>query len=240
MNRWKQWAGQLAARHGRRETRRPAQAMTLAHRMLASSVHLRIAAPRLHFHFRVYGGVVLRPPVAVPLLEQSGVFGTQGVAGSELRFVHAASGHMRGAVTGPSSVSQVTLQAPQFVPRPPAIARVPMERRFERLHELVRTWSQKSETAIAAASLPALLRQRGVRHEPPVAEAVRVFPAPARVRTEPDESLAASTPVAPKRALPPEISPSNGRGIDVAALTSQVIQQLDRRLIAYQERMGRV
>ena len=53
-----------------------------------------------------------------------------------------------------------------------------------------------------------------------------------------------AAPVVAAAPAPPDVAASPptpvAASVDVTALTSQVIQQLDRRLVAYRERMGRV
>jgi hypothetical protein len=95
--------------------------------------------------------------------------------------------------------------------------------------------------AAAFADLTARLTHRGRREDLPVhprttalaSSPMAVAAAAAAVR-----AAAAATPtVAPAPWVAPPAPPP---AIDVTALTSQVMQQIDRRLIAYRERMGRV
>lgn len=140
---------------------------------------------------------------------------TRKAAGSSLTFVD--SRHMR------SSVAAV-------------------ERRVERLHDLVERWRRKPDAAIEASDLPIRLRRRVARREMSMPENVRAVSVLHHRRAEvtppgleTSVALAEAPRMRPELTMPAPAPPA----INVEALTSQVIQQLDRRLIAYRERMGR-
>ena len=101
-------------------------------------------------------------------------------------------------------------------------------------------WRDKPPAARAAAELPVRLRLRGRRTELPAA-AIRELVAAAPGRRTP-ATVAAPDSLAPARAgYQPfaQPAPTAVPPINVEELTSQVIQQLDRRLVAHRERMGR-
>jgi hypothetical protein len=93
-----------------------------------------------------------------------------------------------------------------------------------------------------AAALPAELRRRAARHERPVPAPVRlVSPRRPDPVSPPPATTAAAVAAAGVLASTPSDWPAPAApAVDVDALTGQVIQQLDRRLVAYRERMGRV
>ncbi len=117
-----------------------------------------------------------------------------------------------------------------------------MVERLTPIHQLVRRWQTTSLVTSQARDVPARLRRRATRQELPVPDRLNVLagrdrrhgePAPAQrpdaeALPQGSRSRSDAAPLVP--AAPP---------INVEALTSQVIQQLDRRLIAYRERMGR-
>jgi hypothetical protein len=110
----------------------------------------------------------------------------------------------------------------------------------QHLYRLARMWRDKPPAARAAAELPVRLRLRGRRTELPAA-ALRELVAAAPGHRTP-ATVAAPDSLAPARAgYQPfaQPAPTAVPPINVEELTSQVIQQLDRRLVAHRERMGR-
>jgi hypothetical protein len=110
----------------------------------------------------------------------------------------------------------------------------------QHIYRLARMWRDKPPAARAAAELPVRLRLRGRRTELPAA-AIRELVAAAPGRRTP-ATVAAPDSLAPARAgYQPfaQPAPTAVPPINVEELTSQVIQQLDRRLVAHRERMGR-
>jgi hypothetical protein len=98
--------------------------------------------------------------------------------------------------------------------------------------------SRPARVANPHADLPSRLKARATRVDLPVrTRTIPLAPPPAvaaAARRVPDEPVAAS---AARPAWTPSVP---APAIDVDALTSHVMQQLDRRLVAYRERMGRV
>ena len=90
----------------------------------------------------------------------------------------------------------------------------------------------------AFADTTARLTHRGRREELPVhTRPTALAPSPVAVAAAAVRAASAGSAAAPAPWAPP---PSPPPAIDVTALTSQVMQQIDRRLVAYRERMGRV
>jgi hypothetical protein len=107
------------------------------------------------------------------------------------------------------------------------------------LPALVARWRTAFDSAPNTRALVIRLRQRAARQEIAVPDRTRVL----RSSPRPDGPTAASRRAEQALEIPrgrAEASPfAAAPPVDVDALTSQVIQQLDRRLIAYRERMGR-
>jgi hypothetical protein len=97
---------------------------------------------------------------------------------------------------------------------------------------------RRATQSAAHDDLSARLRRRSAREELAIPGKTTVLirsaaPSPASPRPEAMELEQSVT----SRAAWPTPAPSP---VNVEALTSQVIQQIDRRLLAYRERMGRV
>jgi hypothetical protein len=107
------------------------------------------------------------------------------------------------------------------------------------VHDLVKQWRQLPADRVRALELVTRLRAGFVRQELPVPERAGVV---ARLRPQAAESQNAIMPAALSPGVPIERMsfPAAIAPVSVETLTTQVIQQLDRRLIAYRERMGRV
>ena len=154
----------------------------------------------------------------------------------------AAQPVVRAADPGAAPASQPTplafLAAPEMRTR-----RVTHETRTARyvvhLHDLVRQWRQLPAERVRALELVTRLRAGSVRQELPVPERAGVV---ARLRPQAAETQSATMAKALSPSVPIERMPSPAAivPVNVETLTTQVIQQLDRRLIAYRERMGRV
>ena len=90
--------------------------------------------------------------------------------------------------------------------------------------------------------MPGRIRGRGARAEMPVPEQAAAIPVLHRRRPEVSPSPEWMPNVRgeqPRTTAGPAVPVPASAAIDVDALTSQVIHQLDRRLLAYRERMGR-
>lgn len=249
MNRWSRWAERLRRRHGRRERAGVARTLTLVHRGgSVASLHIVNRRTALHLHLRL--GVVAVPS---PSLFARGV-ATRGVSRSEPTRGQSALPIVRTVLRpDPPAVHDLERSArldalPAFVRAPGSfVLRTPAPRE-----------SQQSQTLPAARTLPMLLatrrghltlngpqtalsmhlRQRAVREEWPIARRTTVLRRTTAVASVAEAETQEGrrdrlTPARPDWAPPPA-------AVNVDALTNQVIQQLDRRLLAYRERMGRV
>lgn len=249
MNRWSRWARQLRWRHGRTEVRRASAAMVLARRPTAGSpIHINLY-PRL--------GVTLAAASPVPLASMGqAAMATPAHTQVASALVERARVQRMGwfrpgreTVTRgqpPVPAGAAPADAARMPDGPPlALARrfvtAPVRRAAEPasqpqdLYRLVRMWTRKPTAARAAVELPGRLRLRARRTELP-APAIRELVAAAPRRRETPATLAAEAGFQQfAQPAPPAAVPA----INVEALTSQVIQQLDRRLIAYRERLGR-
>lgn len=261
MNRWIRWARQLRARHGRTELRRGSAAMVLARRPGATL--LRIAGTPIHVNLYPRLGVTLAavtpPPLA--LMGQARVTPARTqVAPALVERTHVQP--MRWSRPARETVMQWQPQVPAgAVPadaaRMPDGPRLALARRFvtapvrravkpesqtQNICRLARMWTGPPAAAQAAVELSGWLRLRGRRTEV-AAPAVRELVAAAPRRRETTASVEAADSMAPARAgfqqFAQAATPAAIAAINVEALTSQVIQQLDRRLIAYRERLGR-
>src|SRR5262249_18216089 len=139
---------------------------------------------------------------------------------------------------------------PAFVRVPDVLAqrtRLPQTGRDDTDRGDVRGWpmpalaARRRQVTIAASNvdLSMRLRQRAVPRELPVPPRTTVLARPAATAAQASRRHdgAATEAAGPTRA---EWAPVSPPAINVEALTSQVLQQMDRRLLAYRERMGRV
>jgi hypothetical protein len=118
-----------------------------------------------------------------------------------------------------------------------------LDRRATRLWEVACTRTGRPSAAARAAALPAAFRRRAARHERLALAPARLVPPRPPVTASPRPEAASAAAVTAERAAAsasPARPAAAASAVDVDALTSHVIQQLDRRLVAYRERMGRV
>jgi hypothetical protein len=244
LNRWRTWAERLRARHRRRDGGRQAGALVfarggrvIAHNTRIVSQALLQVRPRLSVTMRVIAPAVdlayrplLAPPRATTVVHSrmgdrvphaswprsfEPSVATPAAADPALRFIDARYTH--------ASIAQGA-------------------RRIQRLHEMVDRWRRKPVAAIEASALPGRIRGRGARAEMPVPELAAAVPVLHRRRPEgsPSPEWMPAGRGEPSRTIAGSAVPvPASAAIDVDALTSQVIHQLDRRLLAYRERMGR-
>ncbi|MEZ5351545.1 MAG: hypothetical protein R2762_02830 [Bryobacteraceae bacterium] len=198
-----------------------------------------IARPRMAVSLSVNTGTLqhIAAPMTVLRRSSTKVLAPKGGHSTE-RLVHS----VRGAAPGLSSPSFVVArQTPLFVraatdsaatrSTAPAVSRT--------LTEVVRQWRERPARATRAAELPGAVRSRAVRSEPIVSEPPRVLvsrPAANAGGGAGDSSLKFGR--AADEATPAKFAQA-AQPLNVDALTSHVIQQIDRRLVAYRERMGR-
>lgn len=238
--RWRRWAQTLRRRHARRDRRSAATGLVLV-RSRAPLAQVRVALSpitlALCVRLQVRRAAV---PSVVPALQRSTGAPMAWPFAPRLAAIRPAPSPA--AATPPAVAAAGHSAAPRFVriatwfaqpaslaaSSPPPVA-IPMP--------------PAASPAIVhrARAFSARAHQRGARRD-------LVLPPPARVlattasagRTEPSRQVAMP-------AVPPLPAPSSRDAlasaalpaVNVEALTSQVIQQLDRRFTAYRERMGR-
>lgn len=250
MNRWIRWADRLRRRHSRRERDGVQRTMVLAHRATAITSQLftnRRTIVHLHAHISVLsmpGPAMFVRCVTARAATAVGPLRVQGRT--------AAGGAPLPASDGPGAPAQalVVRTAPAFVRRSDVLrhdARPATERRSGALQDALGarvgpmpSLRRPAVPSAAHADLPGRLRRRAVREELPIpgrttvlVRAAAAVAAGARQRDEIEREFSAA---ARSARTPPVAAPA----VNVEALTSQVIQQLDRRLLAYRERMGKV
>lgn len=249
MNRWRRWAGDLRRRHARREGRGPFRTMTLAGR--ASIITGATTTVRRTI-------VDLHAPLTVTLLRAALAGRTATAAAPPSTGVPGAPAAHAGGRTAPALAHHrpriepraPAPAAPAFAPAPtlprlrprlsgPAVDAAPMRRCPVRLVHAPPLRLRAGGIERAAADLPTRLKARAVREDLPVrTRTVALQPPVAAV--PPSQRPAAADPPPTSSGRPPWLTPlATAPVVDVEALTNQVVQQLDRRLIAYRERMGR-
>jgi hypothetical protein len=242
------WARRLRTRYTGAELRRPVLAMVFQRRLAARGIHYRIDGARFQMNLCPRVGVTLMAATPTPLSTQISTVVTPATHRTD-RFFHTAQRLLQTvretARTGSSASAQSLIPSPTPAIAHSAISRVfsSFNRRFEQIHQLVRTWSQATESITFSKELPNRLRERAVRRERPIQDAPKLVaavpqtpnPSPTfeSVPNSGSFTTRPSVPLAPQTFAP-------AAPINVDAITTQVIQQLDRRLVAYRERMGRV
>jgi hypothetical protein len=248
-NRWTRWARDLRSRHGRRELRRMPGSMVLSRgagaftRLLVSVrrtlVHIdaRFAVTRVLAPATTAGSrhALLRPS-ATRVIHRVTLGGRPGSTAGLLR------GHPPRAST-PSIASPMLISSRHRGGGPVRPETLVLTERAAPRRWRTGTWQDPSSTGIGTRDAVAMLRRRAARQELVVADTTRVL---AGTRSDNAPSARAGTScraeavaVLPADAAGPATFAPVAPAINVESLTSQVIQQLDRRLIAYRERMGR-
>ena len=255
MNRWSRWARQLRLRHGRTVLLGGGAAMVLARRPAVGAATFRAAGSPVHISLYPRFGVTLAVTAPAPLsTAASGVLATGARAPVSRR---AELVHKHRTDSFQTQLELVPRWQPRVLPggSPAAAVHIPdlkapaARRRFvetpvryaatsapqpQSLYWRTRMWTRKPSAARAAVDLPGRLRVRTRRIEL-AAPAIRELVAAAPFRRE---ISSAATQAGYQSSAPPTL-PDAAPAINVEALASQVIQQMDRRLIAYRERMGR-
>lgn len=246
MSRWTQWARELRARHGRWESRSAGAGMEFEHRMrahanLAQTTHTHVSVsvhPRFGFSFRPAGITMPRPAGVTMRVHPAPPISTQ---------IQKAVTTLRQPLPGvaiPSESHTLAMHersAFNFITASSLFeTRRNAERRFEQLHELVRARARIRESASTVVAIPSILRERMKRIEllsiqpGRLALASRHLPEP-KANDDNTRSHETTTTMSNIYGQPVPSAPP----ADINTLTSQVIRQLDSRLIAYRERMGR-
>lgn len=248
MNRWQGWARQLRRQHGRRDGRHASGAMVLLQRGggMVSQVLVASWRPILQVHARLGVGLGVVRPVSMPaatLMRQSPELILHGSRASLPRQSGAAAPPPVSAIERERAVYRA-LRFP-----PPAFrqghrgrdaagsARASLAPRLDPVAQR----QAASQVVAQAAEIVTRVHRRALRQElatpskPLVLAAPRHLPPPAGPAPTREWMPARTVPVpweqgGARSAAPP---------VSVEALTGLVIQQIDRRLIAYRERMGR-
>jgi hypothetical protein len=224
--------------------------MTLVHRAgLVTSVRIANRRTIVHVHARV--GVIAMP--SPPMFVRCTTARERSSVGTLL--------HQRAlpaTAAAPVTDTPTTgLERPHVVDTASAFTRVPevfahrarqrhAERREAERHDpraipmqLFATRRRPLAVTGAQVDLSMRLRQRAVRQELPIPNRTTVL-----ARTAASAGAAPRTEAIEREQVVPMraewTAPVTAPAVNVEALTSQVIQQLDRRLLAYRERMGRV
>jgi hypothetical protein len=139
------------------------------------------------------------------------------------------------------------MQQPVLAPLPPrweervirrSIAHSVIEK-ARRVEEFVRRLQDAAPSVQRAASVAQnVVRKTGRREGPPRGEAIQLRPAPIRPAA-PEARSAADPARLPVESEPRTPQPPQAPAINLDALTSQVMDQIDRRVIAWRERMGK-
>jgi hypothetical protein len=108
------------------------------------------------------------------------------------------------------------------------------------IHQLVRRRQLNASPRPSLLNVSGRLHRRAVRRELPVASKATVLARHRAADAEPSLAAPQSAAAQASRRHDAAVHPAPAAPINVEALTGLVIQQLDRRLIAYRERMGRV
>lgn len=240
MKRWTSWAQQFRSRYGRREWRSAAGSMVFLRRHAPVSQSFLVSSPRIGVTLQVRAGVTLAHSPIVPLAASRPAPSISTTLRQTV--VHNASPQIATAQlppTQPAPAAVIHRRTVMFAPRPQAVAiqRQATPQRTD-LPALVTAWRAKPAPTQAAIELPAILKRRVIRTEQSVQEPARILPAPAAKAAAQSNNTQAPAQHTP--AMPPPPAMQTAPAFNVDALTSQVIQQIDRRLIAYRERMGRV
>lgn len=254
MNRWSKWTRQLRARHARTE-RSGGAGMVFQRRLAGGSSLVQRIGSRMQISVNPRIGITLMASAAAPLPAMRTLTQTSHVRHqhSNTQLVHttlvqplrhvpgqqAAEPVREGSIDRVRTTETTFLRTlPRFIP---AAVRQAMESDAPRIHRMSQGVLQQFPVVRAAKELPAQFRLRARREElrpsemPQIVNVARAASAaPAAIpgaQLEQDSAMKATHPVLPPQPTPPPLN--------VEALTSQVIQQIDRRLIAYRERMGR-
>lgn len=244
MNRWQGWARQLRRQHGRRDASHARSAMVLLQRGggMVSQVLVTSWRPIVQVHAR-FG--VVRPvsmPAAMPMGQR------RPLVVQEVR----ASLHRQGDPAAAQAMARGERERPAYPAlRFPLAALAQGDRGREAAASsqaaLVPSldpapqWPAASRVAAQAAEIVARVHRRAVRHElvppskPLVLAASHRMPAQAAGAAANEWMPAQTAPMPWEQGRAPSAAPA----VSVEALTGLVIQQIDRRLIAYRERMGR-
>lgn len=244
MNRWQGWAASLRLRHARVGGRHVAGPMVLLRSAGASPVVVRTrAATIVHLHARWHlaphlASTPARAPIAPAVLRLA----ASGIAAHDPASASAAD--VAGVAPRPLPSMVLAARAPAPALAPAATVR--------RLDTLVSRWTMAVLSPVRASlvapaagvharEVAARVRRDASRQEPPRSMPAAVLARPSQL---PPGTVAAGPAPSTRVPTAQDAFEQAGRlqappAFNVEALTGLVIQQIDRRLVAWRERMGR-
>jgi hypothetical protein len=240
MNRWSEWARQLRSRHQRAQARSGEAAMVFQRAIGPRSLFRSTAVTYIHLSLHAAVGIVRRPMAYRPL--QAGL--RPADCASVFAMPRSGPASLPAAPRSPRSEMAAPRQGLFVNPGEPThpantLCSSSLERIWLPLPELATRWRTKPAVSKQAAVLPMCFRQRATRSERAPAELPRMV-SPVRHATPMEARVqAGDAQFAPWWTIPSAVQ-QPAPSINVDALTSQVMQQIDRRFVAYRERMGRV
>lgn len=246
MNKWQAWAGRLRKRHSRIDAWYAQGAMVLLHGAGAPIPAVRTQVRSIvHMHMRLCLSISpgfmlsLQHALAAPMMLRQVASGA--AARSAARPESAAGTASQAPMLATSLLSPGIATAPAFVPRMTARARTMLLLpQSAPVHLSVRHRALSSPVAAHAGAIASRLRRNVARHELPASTAAAVLASPHRAAGRAATEAQAAMQAAAAREHAEALRTAQPvPAINVEALTGMVIQQIDRRLIAYRERMGR-
>ena len=243
MNRWQGWAARLRHQHARVGVQHAAGPMVLLRAAGASPLAVRMQARTIvHLHARwqvaphlafTFGRAASAPAVLR--------LATPDTQARDLAPVVAPAVADDAPRAAPPMVLASRAPAPAFAPAAPSRGSgMVLSRRTIAILSPVRRSVVESPAGVHAAEIAARVRRDASRQEAPRAAPAAVL---AKSRAVPSGAVAAEPAPSTRAPLMHDAIEQAARlqapaAFNVEALTGLVIQQIDRRLVAYRERMG--
>jgi hypothetical protein len=191
-----------------------------------------------HWHMALQVALTLRPAILAPTTRR--LADRRAVAREPARALPSGDRELPARAFASVGMLAARVPSPAFVPRS-AVAQPRPVPAAAAMTLLSPVRAGTSAAAARAGEIAGRVRRNAMRNEQPVAMPAAVLATPHR----PAPGALAGDP-APE-ARPPFAHdgfgqsgrPQPAAALDVEALTGMVIQQIDRRLVAYRERMGR-
>jgi hypothetical protein len=253
VNRWQAWAGRLRQRHSRIDAWRAQGAMVLLRAVGAHAPTMGHSVRSIdHWHTRLSISprfmLSLQPALAAPRVLQMAA--REAKARTAQRDESPTGTASPSSAQGASFLAPRSAAAPAFVPRMTAHARAMLlPPQAAPILLSVHQRETASPVAAHAGEIASRLRRNVARQELPSAAPA---PAPAAVLAAPQRAAARAAATEAQAVVQAAVQAGVARqhteaprfaqpapSINVEALTGLVIQQIDRRLVAYRERMGR-
>ena len=182
----------------------------------------------------------LQPAMAAPMMLRLAPSGITARSAPLSESAVGSASHV--PMQAASLLSPGIAAAAAFAPRPSARERamLPPSQTMP-VHRSMRHRDIASTVVAHAGKIASRLRRNVARHELPSSTPAAVLAAPQRAaaRAAATEAQAAVQAAAARREADAPRLAQPAPAIDVETLTGMVIQQIDRRLVAYRERMGR-